>query len=407
MENYKLPLVYNWELAHKKIVAPITPTTYEGLLMLISKNSLVAGAHYGIIDYQTIYDQPDYDGTGTAKPIADIVTKVGPIEPLIVLAVSATGISIEAYSAVYPLDIIWYDITFTKTEYTGTPAKGRIIRRQDDEYNLTGYDHRHVMFKRYESAPASTIFNSVADNGNASKDDIPTFGIDCESMNMFYMRETTAGFDDPVFIVPNNVFGDYCEEFYCGQDFYNNTIGSFCYATSFNHWCHNNIIGDGFYNNSIQNEFRFNSIGSGCIDNAIGNYFSGNIISNNFQNNKIGNSFGGLGGGQANVIGDGFTNNVIGNIFQGNEIGTGFTNNTIVNTFVNHNVGSFIDNDFQNNNIKVSDNASDFNTPSSKIVYDAPYCEVVSGFSSFGVTDPQNYLSYLDTGTAKWMFSGL
>ncbi|MEI6887579.1 MAG: hypothetical protein WCK31_05080, partial [bacterium] len=263
--------------------------TYSAIKALILTNCLIIGKFYIISDYQTIYDQPDYDGTGTPKVV--VFTLTGPIEPLMVLAVSPNGLVEQAWSTVHPGDYILYDINFTATEVMAAPAKGRIIQRSNEERNVAGYDHRVVVLKRYESAPSSGIFNQVKDNGGASVN-LPTFGIGCETVDISYIRETEVGFDDPIFLVSNNVFGENCEEVYCGQDFYNNTIGDFCYGVSFNHWCHDNLIGTGFINKHIGNEFSFNIIGNAFSENKIGNTFQNNTIQDSFISNNIGNAFG-------------------------------------------------------------------------------------------------------------------
>ena len=377
-----------------------SPLSFAELQTSIINNKLIPGKRYLITDYQTIYDQPDFDSFGTPKPAIDIVTKYGPIEPLLVTAVTPTTIGREALSAIYPEDLLWYDINFTATEVKGTPAKGRILRRVDDSFNTTGYDHRHVVFKRYESAPASGIFNQIKDNGNAYNDAIPTFGIDCESNLLNYVRESTVGFDDPIFIVPNNIFGDYCEEVNCGQDFYNNTIGSFCYATTFNHWCHDNIIGDNFSSNSIANEFSFNVIGDNATANQIQNAFQNNTIGVNFFSNAIGNN---CGVSVGNTFGDGCFSNVIEDEFANNTIGNGFQHNYISDYFQ----GSTLANDFQQNHIKVNCNGTEAWSTAGVKAYDTSYTEVIDGFDAGGVAQAQRYIGWFDTSLGQFQYSGL
>lgn len=405
MKEYKLPLVYNWELAHKKIVAPVNPVTYVGLQTLISKNELIPGATYVIIDYRTIYDQPDYISPGVPKPAGDINTLTGPIEPLLVTAITPTQIGLEAISMVFPQDLIWYDINFTVTEVKGTPAKGRIIKRTDFEHmNTTGYDHRHVMFKRYEGVSSTGIFNTVWDTGFSSSY-LPTFGDDCDNMDIAYIRGTEVGFDDPIFLVSNNIFGDNCEEFSCGQDFYNNTFGSGCYGVKFNHNTHDNIIGNNFYNNIIANEFANNIINDDFNTNNIGSAFAGNVIGQYFINNNIGNNFG---YSRGNKIGDGFMNNTIGNDFYNNEIGNNFMENVIHHSFIN----TIITDGFQNVHSKVTVDSISF----PGICYAGflaginVYIEIIAGFDGSNIMNPpkpQRYLGWFDISTSRMQYTGL
>jgi hypothetical protein len=83
-----------------------------------------------ITDFQTIYDQPDFDNTGAAK--VAVVTKTSSVtEPLLIGLLNANTLKPEAYSALYPKDQIRYDITFNQTEVMAAPAKGRITERID------------------------------------------------------------------------------------------------------------------------------------------------------------------------------------------------------------------------------------------------------------------------------------
>jgi hypothetical protein len=200
-----------------------TSVLYAELLVLIGTSALVEGNFYLITDYQTVYDQPDYDAAGLPKP--SVTTNVGTVEPLIVQASAVNRIYLNAISTLYPLDVIQYDFSFTNTEVMGAEAKGRIILRTDDNNNTTNYDHRQVVFKRYESAPSSGIYNVVRDNGNPYIDNIPTFGTGCYSNKIgnFY---TTLDLNNTGFILSNNVFDDDCWDNTTGADFYNNTIGS-------------------------------------------------------------------------------------------------------------------------------------------------------------------------------------
>ena len=262
-----------------------TSVTYTELLALIGTSTLVEGNYYLINDYQTIYDQPDYDAAGNPKP--SVTTNTGTVEPLIVQASAVNRIYLNAISTLYPLDVIQYDVSFTQTEVMNQPAKGRIILRTDDNNNTTNYDHRQVVFKRYKKTPASVTYTVIKDNGNPSLDTIPTFGTDCYSNKIgnFY---TTLDINNTGFILSNNVFGNNCLDNNTGADFYNNTIGN---------ECSKNQIGDNFFYNVIGNSFQANEIGD---------YFNSNIITNNFYANQVSYFF------YQNIIGDDFYENVLG-----------------------------------------------------------------------------------------------
>jgi len=336
--------------------ATLISITYAQLVTAIGAGTLIPGQQYLLTNYQTVYDQPDYDNSGAIK--YPIVTKTGTVEPLILTATSTTTISATALSTVWPGDRIQYDWSFSFTELGLQPALGRISERiTADDNNRTSYDHRAVLFKRYADT-LTGCFTEINEPypGATYRDDTPTFGVECDNMFLGGIFDG-FGFDDPAFIVPNSIFGDYCESVTTGGDFYNNTIGSFdpvglgafCYGTVFGHWCHNNKIGDGFYNNRIFNEFSNNVIGSDFNQNDIGNGFSENLIGNRFIQNTILSNF------KKNIISDSvFLSNVIDDDFLGNEITkTTFQNNSIEDYFQNNTIGDsyFSSGFFQNNQI--------------------------------------------------------
>jgi len=130
-------------------VINIIEVTYTEIRELQDSSLLVPGHYYKITDFQTCYDQPDFDYNGNS--ITGDNYKTGAIDPIIVFATSSTTIDEKAYQPSYPNDSIKYDITFDITEVTESPAKGRIIERIDENGNRTDYDHREIKFKRYYS----------------------------------------------------------------------------------------------------------------------------------------------------------------------------------------------------------------------------------------------------------------
>jgi hypothetical protein len=243
-----------------------TSLTYAALQTLIGASGLVQGDYYLINDYETIYDQPDYDNAGNPKP--SVTTNTGTVEPLIVQASSVNEINERAISTLYPLDVIQYDVTFKDTEVMTAPAKGRIILRTDNNNNTTNYDHRQVVFKRYETTPASGNYIVVYDNGNASLDTIPTFGADCYSNKIgnFY---TTLDLSNTGFILSNNIFGDSCHDNTTGADFYNNTFGGNIYSNIFGDLCHDNVIIGDAHENIINNDFFLNTLSTRFWNNIV------------------------------------------------------------------------------------------------------------------------------------------
>ena len=307
-----------------------TSLTYAALQALIGASGLVQGDYYLINDYETIYDQPDYDNAGSPKPV--VTTNTGTVEPLIVQASSVNEIYNNAISSIYPLDVIEYDVNFTATEVMNQPTKGRIVLRTDDNNNTTNYDHRQVVFKRYETTPASGNYIVVYDNGNASLDTIPTFGTDCYSNKIgnFY---TTLDLSNTGFILSNNIFGNLCHDNTTGADFYNNTFGGNIYSNIFGDLCHDNVIIADAHENIINNDFFLNIIETRFWNNTIGDGFNNNITSPFFRNNEIQTNF------QNNILGVQFNSNKIGNNFEYNNTSNYFTSNKIGEYFSINQIG--------------------------------------------------------------------
>lgn len=246
-------------------------------------------SHVLITDFQTIYDQPDYDNTGTAKGV--VVTKTSAVtEPLLIALLDANTLQAEAHSALYPKDQIRYDISFSQTEVMATAAKGRITERIDHLNNRTDYDHRHVVFKRYESVPASGIFNQYKDNGGASQE-FTTFQFAQEIIDGFPGGFSNNNFigDYAILFVPygnpfllsNNVFGKNAEDNKTPQYTVNNTWGETANSNVFT----NDISGCVFGINFTGNRF------TGLYDLVFGNNCSSNIFSGPISGSTFGNQF--------------------------------------------------------------------------------------------------------------------
>ena len=78
--------------------APIN-VTYDELVVLVNTSGLTAEQKYLMTDFQTTH----YIGYGSE-------TTSGEIEPLILTAMSTSNLYAEAYSPLYPQDIIYYSI---------------------------------------------------------------------------------------------------------------------------------------------------------------------------------------------------------------------------------------------------------------------------------------------------------
>ena len=70
--------------------------TYDELYSFATGATLTAGSYYLMTDFQTCYDQPNYDSEGDAITVGNY--KTGTTEPILLLATSTTGFSPTAVS---------------------------------------------------------------------------------------------------------------------------------------------------------------------------------------------------------------------------------------------------------------------------------------------------------------------
>jgi hypothetical protein len=144
-----------------------TEAAYSGLTIASSTGNLVVGQYYLMTDFQTCYDQPNYNNEGVAITTGNY--KTGTTEPILLLATSTTGFSPTVYSTLYPNDKISYDFTWSTTEVTSSPAKGRITERIDQYNNRADYDFRAVQFIRYQAFLSESYYTgtvSIDGSGN-------------------------------------------------------------------------------------------------------------------------------------------------------------------------------------------------------------------------------------------------
>ena len=373
----------------------LTEVTYSELQTLISESSLNPGQHYLITDYRTCYDRPDYNIYKSPIAVSNDSYVEESIDPIIVLAISADVLAVNAYQPSYPNDEIKYDVSYTLTE-SGNPAYGRITERIDEWGNRTDYDHRTINFKRYRlrtynrynplagtvellvdgtvtgSATNFTALSpgqaiairfsnetfyeivSVTDDftmtvtGSAISPSAPGYQIfdaNSHSYDSYYANNIDGQEDFSLY----NTFeasyafeGDGCINTHIGDHvkyFINEGNADFLLA--------NNVLKDGGYeNNTIGDSSYNNTFNDDCTSNRIGYAFRNNITDDDFD---------------SNVIGDFFENNIITANFQYNQIGRNFEDNVILcDSFYRNRIGNdFRDNwldgdwgfDFQNNNI--------------------------------------------------------
>jgi hypothetical protein len=335
--------------------ASIEEVTFSELNDLWDGENLTAGQYYKITDYQTCYDQPNWDAARNAITTGNY--KSGSVEPLVVFATSDGTLSPYAYSLDYPKDTIKYDISFTETEVTNGLAKGRIYERIDERGNRTDYDWRAVQFKRYTQYYAQNTYGgkvSVTTTNTTGS----VIGVDTNFSGIFeagdvigvYNPGTSAigGFD---FYEVVDVSGSY----YMGiTGSYYNTISDTYYSLG------NTYSGlSPFQTNTISvgkaetENYTFDDMSDSWYNNYLGdnkdwdtfilsnnvfrdgdyrdNYFGSNVVGNTFDDdhygNKIGRNF------QYNVLEDDFDNNTIGDGFQFNFVSCDFQENIIANNF--------------------------------------------------------------------------
>ena len=345
-------------------ITSTTSLTYSELQALITANDLRAGSWYIITDFQTIYDQPDYDAAGVVK--GTVVTKSAATEPIIVMATSGNTLGIEGYQPAYPDDKIEYDVNFTVTEYMGVAAKGRITQRVDSDNNTTFYDHRTILFLRYETINASGVYDNFRDTGFGSTE-VLTFGAGAYSNYISIMADYST------FVTNNNVFGtggysnklgfaclsntfgndtwsnifkDECIANVAGSSFIGNVFGNYCNSNIFGNNCESNTFGDGCESNTFGEACESNVFGINCRVNIFDGYcdlntFGGGGESNVFGISSISNVFGI--NCTSNILGTNCTSNVFGISCDSNTFGDGCDSNTFGDTSSQNSLGDICD----------------------------------------------------------------
>lgn len=381
----------------------ISDITYSELHSKISLGQLTPGAYYKITDFKTCYDQPDYDIYRSAITTGNY--KIGNTHSIIVFATSEETLSMDALQPDFPKDRIRYDFSWTQSEITSGTAYGRITERIDQWNNRTDYDHREILFKRYDTfaynpnQPQSgtisvangvvsgidTTFtnfsvgdviaipsfsemffkiDTIESNGtmsltgsvwDVSTNNIKYYGTDyIMDRNSYYKNNVNS--EEPNYMYEITTFGNAIDNGgafsnYIGDHsngFINDGYGDFLLA--------NNVFLEGVYsNNKFGNNCYNNTFDDDCTNNTIGNWFHNNITDDDFDGNQIGTDFREniiTANFQRNIVGENFNTNVIviGDFYR-NRIGEQFEENKISGADFQNNV---IGNAFRSNTIKTS-----------------------------------------------------
>lgn len=381
----------------------VTGATYEELTFSefysnLTGSTLTPGKHYLINDFKTCYDQPDYDYNG--NPIITGNYKQGNVAPILVLATATDKISEHAYQPQYSGDTIQYNPYYTVTEVTAGEAFGRITYRVDDKGNAFDYDFREVLFKRYNTYSADSLyqgkisidgFGVMTGIGTVFTNHAPGNVIGVVNQNTSYnvnFYEIVTIDSDTSMTVTGHTINPVNDTFYTNSTIesgmsykqsniisdtgfieYNTFTG---YDSCFNNTCGNRVahtLDNGqtfllsnnvfrsspYIDNSFGSNFRNNTFNDDCINNTISGQFYNNVIDNDFDYNTISANF------NDNIIICDFQNNIIQNSFYNNNLGDNdsmdFSENLIMGQFYNNfftGLNNFTDNiikDPFNNNI--------------------------------------------------------
>lgn len=297
--------------------------TYADFYNAITNSQLVGGMTYVITDFQTIYDQMDFDASGALKPT--LVTKTGAIEQIWVLALSSNQIADRAYSRTYPKDEIQYDWTYNTTLVNGAPAKGRISERIDEWNNRTDYDHREIKFIRYDDGNGN--FVQINDSGRTSQEFL-TFG------------NSYGGGGD----IYNNYLGDFYSigQFF-GQEYGNNVFNTslLIYTTTSSLFRNNTFVNGKVFSNVFSGDINSNiflrDVGSNTFSGDISsNLFGGKVGSNLFSGKVYYNTFSG------DVNTNTFSGDINSNLFEGDIRLNTFSGTINANTFTYTTILSYL-----------------------------------------------------------------
>lgn len=130
------------DVLKEKGLTSVVKMTYENLKSLHDAGKLQEGSLYEIADFQTLHIIPNT----TERNDTNLTI---PVEPLIVFAVSNKQLAPQAWSTVYPEDVIQYDIT---GDYWGAQkaegSKGCITYRKSGKFEMN-WDFRHLVTRTW------------------------------------------------------------------------------------------------------------------------------------------------------------------------------------------------------------------------------------------------------------------
>ena len=340
--------------------------TYSQFVVEANNGLLTPGRFYLMSDYQTCYDQPNYDSQN--NPILTGNYKTGTTEPLLLMATSTTGFSPTVYSELYPTDIISYDINWGTTEVTNSPAKGIITYRKDNQGNAFDYDFRGVVFKRYDAYFSERLYNGIVSidsqgvvTGTTTSFTIFTVGdivgilnnnIGLQDDLITYFEIVSISGDTNMVVTGETIYTQsnvrlVDANILVGMSWKQNNIisntNSYEYPTfEYYNGAFNNIS----INNLTQNQFEEdtfllpNNVFRSTDEETPSNYID-NLFGSTFRNNTFNDDC------DANIVRDDFYNNIITNDFDHNTINDTFRDN-IIDCDFSHNIinGTFYSNHF-------------------------------------------------------------
>ena len=382
-----------------------TEVTYSELTGLIATVGLVPGTFYMITDFQTCYDQPNFDWNGNTIENEDTY-KTGNTESLMVLALAADRISTTAYSPEYPSDKIQYDISWNQTEVTNGAAKGRITERIDEKNNRADYDFRNVQFIRHEALVADVYYEGTVTVGAPFFVYDPITSEQLSGPDGFIQHATVTGtntnftnnFSAGDYLAVTNTTNIGCHNFYEVVGVENDTtmtVAGIYYAfesgvthsrgetkgllspfkcnapalrfnsaqryTFNNNSNFNTYLGDNKNYNTfilsnnvfLNGSYNDNYFGNNVQNNTFDDDMDGNTADIDFQNNIMTDDF------DQNTIGRDFRYNWIDCDMYRNQIGNGFEYNTLADNDGNDFDENFIQDGFRMNFVTMAN--SDFN----------------------------------------------
>jgi hypothetical protein len=358
--------------------------TYAELYDKYTGQTFVAGSYYRITDFQTCYDQPDYDYNGSA-----IISggtggtgnyRTGSVSPIIVFAIDSSSLASDAYQPQWPNDNIKYDITFNQTEATSNPAFGRITYRKDNQGNVFDYDFREVLFKRYDTYISENVYEGTV---SIEFSNLGVNFADVTGVGTTFTNFTTGQIIGILNIYNNPIVNYY--EIVSIEDNTNMVVTGIVIITLNNtrlldanllegmSWKQNNIIsntasvelptfgdiGQCFGNVStnttsytVWDDYTFllpNNVFKGSrtyLDNSFGHDFRNNTFNASCDSNRV------IGAFYNNIIDNDFDNNAINDNFYDNIMDCDFQRNTITGEFYDNHLGDQDGNDFDYNLIQ-------------------------------------------------------